>query len=303
MSKVALIIIYNHQYNRNIATLEAIYRDRFSCIYHLVPFYQGAQPNVIPVYENSFYFQGYVAQGFRHFFGEQFEHYFFVADDLFLNPSINENNYAEHLRLSPRASFIPGIISLHEVDTFWPRVPEAYSYRAEQPGIEAAAQLPDHNAALARFQRFGLALGPLRHDQIWERAPLFPMRSIRQARDTLRAINGRHRKYALPYPLAGAYSDIFVISSCSIRQFSHYCGVTAATRLFVEVGLPTSLILCAEELVTEADLTLKGKALWTKEDLSTLDRYGNSLPALAAGFPSGLLYLHPVKLSKWHTTP
>ena len=78
MNKVALIIIYNHKFDRNIDILENIYKDRFSNIYHLVPFYTGDKSNVISVYENSHYFQGYVAQGFKSYFKEEFEHYFFI---------------------------------------------------------------------------------------------------------------------------------------------------------------------------------------------------------------------------------
>ena len=62
MTKVALIIIYNHQYIKNIEITERIYNGKFSNIYHLVPFYHGVRSNVIPVYDNSHYFQGYVAQ-------------------------------------------------------------------------------------------------------------------------------------------------------------------------------------------------------------------------------------------------
>src|SRR4030042_4685799 len=99
MDKVALIIIYNHQYNKNIEILEKIYKDRFCNIYHLVPFYNGEKSNVIPVYENSHYFQGYIAQGFKIFYKKDYAHYIFIADDLILNPVINEKNYAIHFKL------------------------------------------------------------------------------------------------------------------------------------------------------------------------------------------------------------
>ena len=70
---IALIIIYNHRYDSNVSILEGIYKERFSDIFHLMPFYDGDKPNVIPVYENSRYFQGYIAQGFRNFFNESFD--------------------------------------------------------------------------------------------------------------------------------------------------------------------------------------------------------------------------------------
>lgn len=81
-SKVALIIIYNHRYDKNIEVLENLYKTRFSNIYHLIPFYDGDKENVIAVYENSYRFQGYISQAFRTFYKDMYDHYFFVADDL-----------------------------------------------------------------------------------------------------------------------------------------------------------------------------------------------------------------------------
>ena len=49
-SEVCLLIIYNHRYDDNIEKLERIYKNRFSDIYHIVPFYNGTIENVIPVY-------------------------------------------------------------------------------------------------------------------------------------------------------------------------------------------------------------------------------------------------------------
>src|SRR5580704_10569699 len=105
--EVALIIIYNHRYDKNIDILERIYGERFSNIYHLMPFYSGDKSNVIPVYEHSFYFQNYVAQGFKSYFKKEYSHYFFVADDMIINPVINEQNYATQLKLTETTSFIP----------------------------------------------------------------------------------------------------------------------------------------------------------------------------------------------------
>ena len=311
MNKVALIIIYNHQYNKNIDVLERIYKDRFSNIYHLVPFYNGEKQNVIPVYESSYYFQGYVAQGLKSYFKEDYTHYFFVADDLLLNPIINEFNYSEHLKLNPDTSFSPAFITLHARDHYWLRAGEAFRWRLNVRGVEAKNQLPDNEKALEKFQQFDLKIEPLRFNQIWK--------TPSSLRDWIRIFKNRRiifnviisfrffiskltkKKYYLPYPIVGSYSDIFVVSSDSIKQFCNYCGVFSATRLFVEVGLPTSLVLSAKEIRTEKDLKFKGKALWTKEQYGELDRYGNSLKNLLAEFPSNYLYLHPIKLSKWNT--
>jgi len=305
MNNVVLIIIYNHQYNANIDILEKLYKNRFSNIYHLVPFYNGDKSNVIPVYDNSFYFQGYVSQGFSNYYNECYEHYFFVSDDLVLNPVINETNYAEHLKLNSRTSFIPELRSLHDVDGWWARVSDAFHWKINRiSGVEVHNQLPKYDVAIEKFQQYGLRIDPLRFDQIW-RKPSNKAAFIdlfkNNRRYVFRYMKNKITKktYNLSYPLIGSYSDIFVVSSLSIKQFCHYCGVFAATKLFVEVGLPTSLVLSAEEIVIEKNLKLKGKALWTKEQLSELDVYNYSLSSLISNFPKEYLYLHPVKLSKW----
>lgn len=314
MSKTALIIIYNHQYNKNISKLENIYKDRFSNIYHLVPFYNGDKSNVIPVYDNSFYFQGYVAQGLKSYFQEDYEHYFFIADDLILNPVVNELNYREHLNLQKETSFLPGFITLHENKNYWTRTGEAYHYNIHVPGVEANSQLPDYNSALEAFGRFGLDIKPLSFHQIWKSPEAIApgvieniKRRLSQNTQSLpdsvvtEAIKNQlvSQTYNLPYPLVGSYSDIFVVSSDAIKQFCHYCGVFAATKLFVEVALPTSLVFSAKKIVTEDNLKLKGQALWTPEDYKILDKYGKKLRALLEDFPLNHLYLHPIKLSEW----
>ncbi len=305
MNKVALIIIYNHQFNKNIDVLERIYKDRFSNIYHLMPFYNGVKQNVIPVYECSYYFQGYISQGFKSFYKKDYTHYFFIADDLILNPEINENNYSEHLKLGINSCFIPGFISLHDLVEWWPRVGEAYRWSIDFSGIEAKNQLPDYEKALQKFQQFGLKISPLRFNQIWK-TPSSIKEFLKLILDDkiyfFRYLMDKfsNKRYKLSYPIIGSYSDICIISSDTIKQFCHYCGVFAATRLFVEVGLPTSLVLSANDIRTEKDLKYKGKALWTKKDYQELDIYDNSLKHLFSEFPENYLYLHPIKLSKWH---
>lgn len=319
---VALIIIYNHRFDKNIARLEAMYAGRFSHIYHLVPFYDGDEKNVIPVYENSYFFQGYIAQGFKHFFKEEYEHYFFVADDMVLNPIINEQNYKTHLQLDAQTSFLPGLkphrnspyqnrpISFHELQNFWPRTQEAYQYKVAKKGVEATTELPTPEAAAAQFARHGFTLQPLGLWQIYGHVhhPKPLVRSYKKIKSALkvayhatRRLFGRE-KAALSYPLLGGYADIFVVSQQNVRKFCHYCGVFAATDLFVEVALPTAVVLSAEKLVTEADLTLQGKALWTSEELAELAPFDYKLDLLLENFPAQYLYLHPVKLSKWKIT-
>jgi hypothetical protein len=312
---VALIVIYNHQYNKNIGIVERIYKQRFSHIYHLVPFYHGGGiPNVIPVYENSYYFQGYIAQGLKWYFKEEYAHYFFIADDLILNPTINENNYFQYMKLENETCFMSGLCSLSEYKRPWPYTKKVYRYKIDAPGVEAKAQLPGYETALEKFKYFGLDIKPLCFEQIWGASkPSFwkanfsriCFRILYYIFCTVLILIHRipvfKQKYDLFYPLARGYSDICVVSAETIHEFCHYCGVFSATRLFVEVGLPTAMVLSAKKIVTEKDLDLRGKTLWTQNDYQLLDKYGNDLPNLLEHFPKGFIYLHPIKLSKWNT--
>ena len=239
MNKVALVIIYNHKYNKNIEILERIYKDRFSNIYHLVPFYNGDKPNVIPVYENSWYFQGYISQGFKSYFKEEYTHYFFVADDLILNPKINENNYAEHLKLNSNTCFIPYLFNLNDdiqriteiydrAEKWWPRiVNKAFHWTIKVRRIEAENELPIYEEALQKFLHFGLTIKPLHFDKIWGKPYSiidFIERIFSDRFYLLRYIKNKIWKtsYPLSYPLVGSYSDIFVVSKDTIKEFCHY---------------------------------------------------------------------------------
>ena len=319
MSNVALIIIYNHRFDRNIEIIERIYSSRFSNIFHLMPFYTGNKPNVIPVYENALFFQGFINQGFKSFFHEDIIHYFFIADDLILNPCINEENYQQIFELTNSTCFIPHFLNLHSLDSFWPRVREAYKYKMRIRNVDVINELPSYNDALTKFAKFDLKLGYLRYDQIWNKK-IYSLRGFirRLAFEKGQLIKYLFRKVfrknlLLPYPMVGSYSDICIISSDSIKNFCHYCGVFAATNLHVEIALPTAIVLAADDVRTEDNLDYKGKALWpdgwnrlhgendfAKNDFREMERYNFQLKLLLEDFPKNYLYLHPIKLSNWN---
>lgn len=297
-----LVLVHNHRFDANLPVLDRLYGERFSRIVHLVPFYTGDRPNVVPVYGSSHQFQGYVAQGLRAVLGEGHEHYIFLGDDVLLNPVVNEANYRDHFGVGPDTGFLPDFIRLHQLDTHWRRIPEALDLRVRQAGVEVVKELPTPEEAERLLAAHGLATAPI--PDRFARGP-FPglsgpaggtMPALRWLKGWITAPRGGHR---LSYPLVGSYSDIFVVPASTVQRFAHYCGVFAALRLFAELAIPTALALSTKTIRTERDTALKGKALWNAEDLALLAPYAHDLDALLTGFPEGLLYLHPVKLSKW----
>jgi hypothetical protein len=306
-SAAALVVMYNHKYEKNIPTIEAIYRGRFEEIFHLVPFHTGTQANVIPVYENSHSFQGYIAQGLRSFFRPHFMHYIFAADDLVLNPAISSANYQAFFKLDAKSSFIPQLDSLPAGSAHWQSYRNGILFDPfKKHGVEVRDDLPPAEEAAGLLRRHGVANGNFTFEHVYGRLRFGVVPGRMKANvhrlgrylvDRLLYKGSLHRT---KYPLTRSYSDIAVISAGCIRQFCHYCGVFAATDLFAELAIPTALALATDKIVTEKDLALRGKALWSAQEQSDeLDKYGHQLGELFRRFPSDCLYIHPVKLSTW----
>ncbi len=302
MNSVVLVIIYNHQFNKNIDILEKIYSEKFSDIFHIVPFYSGNKSNVIPVYECSYYFQGYISQSFKSFYNEKFQHYIFVADDMIINPNINQNNYKEHLCLTNNDNYIPFLNTLHS-GGFWSRNHEAMHWNISPQGIEAKDQIPNYRIAKTIFEKFNITIKPLKYHQVFHTNVFKHNYGLPNILAHLVFQVGKlifsKKKYHLPYPFVGSYSDFFVVNSQSIKNFCHISGVFSATKLFVELAIPTALVLSSENIVCENNLKIKGRTLWNNEDYKELDKYSLSIKNLLTTFPDEYLYIHPIKLSKW----
>lgn len=308
MAKACLIIVFNHRYDKNLPSLRKIYSPRFSHIYFLVPFYNGNDQDVIPVYESSHFFQSYFAQGYHRFYREDFTHYIFTGDDCILNPAINEHNFLEQTGLAPQTDFLPGFIRLHTITGYpWWHAHKGIDFFTNRKGAEIKKELPSREEAVERFSHHGIEVQPLTSGNIfgtrtppgkkWWQYWLFKQYHLLYK---WRAYK-KNGKIELPYPVAGSYSDIFIITKENIFDFCRYCGIMAATGLFVELAVPTALLLASKRIAEEKDLKLKGTPLWSAAEVEEVEnKYNKSVASLMSGFPAGQLYYHPVKLSKWN---
>ena len=134
--KLALLVVYNHRYDKNIPVIDKIYQNRFSHVFHLVPFYDGEQENVIPVYDSSHRFQNYIAQAYPHLRNKGFTHYLVVADDMLLNPRINENSLWEQTGLDIHDCYISRISIIQTRKHFWTHSVKALKYKVKQPAFK-----------------------------------------------------------------------------------------------------------------------------------------------------------------------
>lgn len=305
---VPLIIIYNHRFDENIEKMETIYRDRFSTIIHLVPFYDGNLPNVIPVFEQSFYFQGYIPQALSVLKKLNCTHFFFVGDDLLVHPSINENNVLSELNIKENEGFLPwtwGMLS--DMPMEWANLfPSINAFYSDDHLLHHApdwkSQLPERKIAVELFKKYDfktgkLSLKNLKGEQGNYNYPRFSIVLQEYLKLTFK------KRRALPYPLLAGYSDIFIVSKSNLDQFTSYCELFRQMRLWVEVALPTAMILSHTKVNFEKDTNWKGTTYWdnknAKEMTERFSKTNFNFTVLMNDYKMNELYIHPVKLSKW----
>lgn len=297
---ICLVIIYNHRYDQNIKILEQIYKGRFAAIYHLVPFYDGKKQNVIPVYESSYQFQGYVAQGMKYFYNNNYTHYLFIGDDLILNPDINQNNLFDILGISDTDSYIPETRPLGRCQLWDYRVRHFNAFRSfhEYTGTNYKNEIMTKTEAFEKTAKlnysnddFKLGYKQLFNGVINKRELLeFVVQHPKHFFKLFRGIE-------MPYPFFGGYSDIFLLHRDDIIKTVKTFGVFAAIHLFAEIAIPTAMELNCRNLQKQNGKS--GKVLWEGERNQLEFEYSNSLTKLLNNWPADCTYIHPVKLSQW----
>jgi hypothetical protein len=303
---VCLVIVFNHKYEKNIERLEKLYRHRFQNIFYLLPFYEGEKDDVIAVYENSYCFQGYFAQALRTIYNDQYTHYVFIADDLILHHSINSKNILEILNLQTNSGYTKNItaltdISFNEWSHALPSIADFYGVCHKTSVLKFWEELPLPEIAYNLFKLHGITINLITDKNVDSHEYKYSNQICStfiysSLCNQIRA----NRAMPPPYPLAYGYSDFVVIPHKSLKKFCYYCGIFAAMNIFIEVAVPTAMLLSCENIIQERDINWFGKELWLPQECVELnDKCNKSFSQLYASFANNQLYLHPVKLSEW----
>lgn len=317
MDKVALIILFNHNYESNLDALEKIYGSRFRDIWYIIPFYSGEREDVISVYENSYYFQGYIATALSQLKKKNYDYYFIIADDLYLNPDINEENFVDYFKVDEDTAFIPGPFLLNDVKETRPNRPFApvwnatkfaLNFNIKQRGIDVKKNLPTYDEAKSLLKQHGLDFTPEISRKMFFSKPIFKRSdSLKSMRDNLLRIKLFYDNFSyilfqkkIPYPLIGSYSDILIVSNKHLDKLISCSGAFAALNLFVEIALPSAVAYSYPKIISESDLGNFGETYWYYNHNECEDKYKLSLNYLNNNFPKNCLYIHPIKLSKWN---
>ncbi|MFV0468471.1 MAG: hypothetical protein ACK5MK_06040, partial [Dysgonomonas sp.] len=258
--------------------------------------------------DNSYYFESYIAQAYQILKSKgSFDHFIFVADDLILNPAIDENNYKQQYGIGIHETFYPKFLSLEQRGREkWLNLMHILYFKIATPGLEIKGEFPSYDEALMLFKKNGIEPSPLNLRDIYSLPGLkkYPrtFKGFYSYLKRKREINRlpKLKSLNLDIPLVSGFSDHFVIANSDFKKFSHYCGLFAACRLFVEFAIPSALILsCKEKIKTEDSIDLKSVTYWLKDRECFEDAYGLSLKKLLSSFPEETLFIHPIKMSKW----
>jgi hypothetical protein len=248
------------------------------------------------------------------------DRYLVIADDLLLNPAINESNVAEHLKLGPGDFYIDGFADV-ATGEFTRAVTEAHRFHPVQGGLDPSASriLPSYAEAFETLKGKGL----VSTTRLSKYQPLlrpmkrpFARKLRRNFFNLLR--NGYHLAKQLSYlafprkmryPCVYGYSDILSIPKSRFEEWVRYVEVFTVWQMFVELSIPTAMALLKHaRIVTNAQTELKPGNVWYPQNQqhhlkmeATIDRLveetGATVAKLADKFPAEYLYLHPVKLS------
>jgi len=302
--KIALVIIFNHRFDKNIEKLKKIYENRFSIIRFLVPFYDGEDDRVIPVCESSNCFQGYLMQAYDKLVSLEADYYCFIGDDLLLHPDINEGTIIKDFELTNKEVCISEIGMFNNKNVFcWGHakkssIPFFNSY------VSWKESICSYENALVKFKTFFNEEYLQNYTKdFFGKAPKMSKYIEHQIQIKKFVLqNGGTLK--IPYPLAYGYSDLLIISRNKLYPIARICGIFAAMGLFVEIALPTAIVLTTERnktsIINKDIHGYKFKALWNKEEKGEIEKsHNNNLSVLYKNWPQNCLFIHPIKLSRW----
>ena len=310
-NKVCLVIIFNHRFDKNLPLLRKIYGERFSEIRFLMPFYDGADADVIPVYESSWQFQGYLIQAYEKLKDIPCSHYLFIADDLIINPTFDEKNFVEQSTMHDNKFICIRFTPLNSPNKFKWWWTESFS---SKPFFDRSTtwqgSLYTYDEAMAKFNDFFGAKYKEVYDEAFFGDPNVPGRNLlhtwKNAEEFSRVVEEFKKSNGntlhVPYPMAsqGGVGDVFCIEKESLFEFSRLCGIFSAMNMFVEIAIPTAAVLTFKR----SDVAFfPGGVLrfyFRTVDLKAFEeKYDMDFGRLYNEWDKKLFFVHPVKLSRW----
>ena len=300
---IALCIIYNHSFIKNVEILDRLYSSSFDRILHIVPNHKNPQKNILTAYRSSHVFQGYLADNRSTIEALDADYIAFAADDCLLNTRCIVDEVPIGIDRAQASGFFPAFSGPLAASAAWkwahtlPTVSRFFgSPRVANPQVEGWLDcLPDlarARSALGRYNAAELCLKRPTSDDLANYSAI-DRASISALFDDALAIE-------LPFPFVRGLTDFWVLAKGYVAEFLHYCGVFSSLNLWMEVAIPTAAALLDKKVVFAKDLGLKFD--WTWWDPRRPQRWPQptelrDVYRMIEEMPSDLLFRHPVKLS------
>lgn len=301
-----LCVIFNHPYIGNIPIIGEAVGQRFDEIVFVVPNTRVDDPSVITSYRASYNFHGMIVDACEKLLSSNSEYFFFLQDDVLLNPRFSGQQWVELLKLEDGGAFFPDAYPLGGDIPHWLWT-AGFVWKTAHPknpfsgsGIENwKSLLPDADMAFRDLKaKYQLQFHPFTYDRT---KPVKEGLAVNEAKasnaivcsilEGLFVANGG-KPIDLGFPFMFGVSDFFAVNRQTLIKMSHMLGVLSAMQTFVEIAIPTALFVTADRVHRSADVGLK--ADWYGP------RNGDTIDVEAAlnAFDKDLLLLHPVKVSK-----
>src|SRR5262245_16275323 len=300
---IALCIIYNHSFVRNVEVLDRLYASSFDRILHIVPNHKSTRKDILTAYRSSHVFQGYLADNRSTIEALDADYIAFAADDCLLNYRCIVDKVSAGIDRTQASAFFPAFAGPLAAPSAWkwvhtlPTVSRFFgSPRLANPQVEGWLDcLPDLDRArraLGRYDAAELCLNRPTSDDLSKYSAI--------DRAAIAALFGEARAIELPFPFVRGLTDFWVLAKDSIAEFLHYCGIFSSLNLWMEVAIPTAAALLDKKVVFANDLGLRFD--WDWWDPQRPPRWPqptelDDIYRMLEGMPPDLLFRHPVKLS------
>lgn len=319
---IGLVVLFNHNYEKNIPIIKALYKERFPKLRILMPFYYGQDEEVIGVFDNSFVFHSYICQARRELMAMGCDDLLVIGDDLLLNPDIDASNVHEKMSIPEGAFYIDKVENVSECRFYRPLLEASRFNPYSIPGLDPSAntKVPSYQDAY----RILFSKGLISTTRLSKWAPHYPLYEknliknfvvnykVFKARcyHFLKVLQYRLKPVKMPYPYVFGYSDIILIPTQRMDEFCRYLEVFATWRMFVEMAIPTAMMLLPDtEVYFAENCAYKTGNVWYPQDPAHYHKVSTVINELLSQskeasdinkyFPKEYLYLHPVKLSRY----
>ena len=274
-----------------------------------MPFYDGADSDVIPVYESSKQFQGYLIQAYDKLKDIQCSHYLFIGDDVLIRPDLDDTNFIARTNMHGKKFLSKDFSPLNSPNKFrwyWTAGTSKSLYDASTNWRDS---LYTYEEALNKFNNFFGAKYKEVYDEAFFGDPNKPGGTVlggwKDAKGFLNIVNyfiaTNGNTLHIPYPLAGGgcCADIFCLDKSNLFEFSRLCGIFSAANLFVEIATPTAAVLTFKRYEVIFFPQNSWLILWNEDRNIFADKYSRDVARLHREWDEKFFYVHPVKLSGW----